>query len=190
MTQLLATALLAGVASVFFQTAYQVFLPSLVTGQGLPSANARLQASEAVAQVGGPGLAGLLAQAAGAVTGLVLDAVSFAVSGGCLLAIRGTLDHERTPAMRLAYGPRLSKGCGWSPSDGYLRTFTAFGAASNLALIGYQSTLVVFLVRNLRRPPGRRRAADLRDECRRGARSSRGERRRPSVGNGPRAAAQ
>lgn len=63
---LLAVALGAGTASVFFQTAYQVYLPSLLTKEDVPEGNAKLQGAEAAAHVAGPGLAGLIAQAFGA----------------------------------------------------------------------------------------------------------------------------
>ena len=51
---LLVVALLTGVASVFFQTAYQVYLPGVIRDDHLTAANAALQGSESVAQVAGP----------------------------------------------------------------------------------------------------------------------------------------
>lgn len=39
--------------------------------------------------------------------------------------------------------------------DPWFRTITLFGAASNLALMGYQSIQVVFLVRSVGLPQGR-----------------------------------
>ncbi len=51
---LLVVALLTGVASVFFQTAYQVYLPGVIGDDHLTEANAALQGSESVAQVAGP----------------------------------------------------------------------------------------------------------------------------------------
>jgi MFS family permease len=43
----------------------------------------------------------------------------------------------------------ITEGLRYLARDPYLRVLTAFGAASNLALIGYQALLVVFLVREL-----------------------------------------
>jgi MFS family permease len=54
MGQLLGVALGAGVAAVFFEAAYQVYLPSLVPAGQLAEGNAKLQGSEAAAQVAGP----------------------------------------------------------------------------------------------------------------------------------------
>lgn len=150
--QLLAVALGAGSASVVFHTAYQVYLPRLLDRADLPEGNARLQGTEAVAQVGGPGLAGLVAQASGAVVALLLDAVSFLVSGVCLLAIRA---REPQPAARRSTLRReVAEGLRFVARDPYLRVFTLYGAASNIGLVGYQSILVVFLVREVGLRPG------------------------------------
>jgi len=146
--QLLAVAVLTGASSVFFTTAYSVYVPGLVTGEQVREANAKLQGSEAVAQVAGPGLAGLLAQLAGAVSGLVADALSFLVSAVCLLRIQRAEDVQPTARgtglhQEIAAGLRLVVG------DPYLRVLAVFGALTNLTLVGYQSLLVVFLVREV-----------------------------------------
>lgn len=86
--QLLAVALLGGAAGVFFQTAYQTYLPTLVDRPQLAGANALVQGSESAAQVAGPGLAGAMVTMSGAVSGMLVDAASFLASALCLLAIR------------------------------------------------------------------------------------------------------
>lgn len=83
-----AVALLAGIANVFFATAYQVYLPSLVTAAELIEGNAKLQGSASAAGIGGRGAAGLAAQAVGAAAALLFNAASFVVSAACLLSIR------------------------------------------------------------------------------------------------------
>lgn len=62
--QLYAVATIGGAASVFFSTAYLVFLPSIVTDDALVEGNAKLQGSESAAQLVGPALAGGVAQLA------------------------------------------------------------------------------------------------------------------------------
>jgi hypothetical protein len=86
--QLIAVTLIAGAASVFFNSAYQVLLPGVVDEADLAEGNAKLLGSREVAQIGGPGIGGLLAQAAGPVAGLLANAVSFAVSFCCLTAMQ------------------------------------------------------------------------------------------------------
>ncbi|TFV91506.1 MFS transporter [Blastococcus sp. CT_GayMR16] len=146
---LLGVELLLGTAAVFFQTAYQVYLPGIVDAGSIPEANAKLQGSEAAAQVAGPGIAGLVTQAVGAVAGLLVDALSFAVSAVSLWRIRSPERAE--PAAEDAGGLRrqITEGLRFLGGDPYLRVLAGYGALSNLALTGYQSILVVFLVREL-----------------------------------------
>ncbi|MEV4253577.1 MFS transporter [Spirillospora sp. NPDC049652] len=147
--QLAATALLTGVAGVFFQTAYQVYLPSLVAPEDLAAGNARMQGSESFAQVAGPGLAGAITQVLGVLGGLVADAASFAVSTLCLLGIRGE-EEPVEPRERTSLGRDILTGLRFVTGDPYLRVFALFGAVFNLAFTAYQAVLVVFLVRELR----------------------------------------
>jgi MFS family permease len=155
-THVLLVALLVGTAAVFFETAYQVYLPSLVTTERLPEANAKLQGSEAAAQIAGPGVAGLITQLIGAVAGLLADAASFAVSALCLLRIRAHEDRPRSASGTDQSGLRhqIAVGLRFLGADRYLRVLAGFGALSNLALTGFQAVLVVFLVRDVGAPPG------------------------------------
>nr|WP_268257033.1 MFS transporter [Streptomyces capitiformicae] len=116
---------------------------------GLPPQGGGLQGSEAVTQVAGPGMAGLLTQAFGAVTALVADAVTFLISALCLKRIRvvepdRALHEERASLRRqIAEGPRFVS------RDRYLRPMVTRGAVINMALMGYQAVQVVFLVRTV-----------------------------------------
>jgi MFS family permease len=144
--QLIAVTLIAGAATVFFNSAYQVLLPGVVDEADLTEGNAKLMGSREVAQIGGPGLGGLLAQAAGPVTGLLADAVSFAVSFCCLTAMQPPRD-RRSGAP--AAGGGVLDGLRFAWRDPYLRAMTAFSALANLALTGVDALLVVFLVRTV-----------------------------------------
>ncbi|MEP7020025.1 MAG: MFS transporter [Pseudonocardiales bacterium] len=147
MTQLLVVALLSGVAKVFFSTAYRAYLPALVHGDDLVEGNSRLQGSESAAQVAGPGLGGLLAQAFGAANGLIADAVSFLVS---VLCLRGIETREpRVEVPRRALRQEIAEGMRFVARDRLLRVFMIFGGAANLMLTGYGAITVVFLVRGV-----------------------------------------
>ncbi|GIF64353.1 MFS transporter [Asanoa ishikariensis] len=152
LTHLFIAALVSGTAGVFFQTADQVFLPTLLSPGDLPGGNTRLQSTEQAAHVAGPGVAGLLTQLAGAVAGLLVDAVSFLVSAICLWRIRVPERLHRGP--RRSLKAEVAEGLRFVARDPYLRVLTIWGAVSNLALIGYQSVLVVFLVREVGVAPG------------------------------------
>lgn len=85
---LVVAAFVLGVAAVFFDVGYPTFVPTVVPRERLGSANSRLFGAQSVAEAVGPGLAGLLVARFGAAWALLLDAVSFVVSAGTLVALR------------------------------------------------------------------------------------------------------
>src|ERR1700691_4302376 len=93
--QLLAVALLGGAASVFFGTAYTVYLPTLIGPEQLTEGNAKMFGSMSAARLAGPGLAGAAAtlglsgNAALAVVFLVRVIGVPAAAAGLLLAVPG-----------------------------------------------------------------------------------------------------
>jgi len=166
--QLAAVALLGGVAKVFFTTAYQVYLPSIVPAGDLMEGNAKLQGSASAALIGGRGAAGALAQAVGSAPAILLNAVSFLVSAACLLRIgargaghRGSPGEtalsetavNRTASGETAAGDKMpilaevAAGVRFVVGDPYLRPLTAFAIAGNLLYSGYTSLIVLFLAR-------------------------------------------
>jgi predicted MFS family arabinose efflux permease len=148
MTHLLVAATTGGVARVFFSLAYRAYLPALVGSERLLEANTKLQGSESAAQVAGPGLAGLLAQMFGAVSGVLADAVSFGIAVLCLRSVR-VRERRRSGTTRRALRAEIRDGLRFVVRDPYLRTLTVFSALSNIALMGYTSIQVVFLSRDL-----------------------------------------
>ncbi|MEU4369655.1 MFS transporter [Micromonospora chersina] len=152
--QLLVVALGAGLARVFFETADQVYLPTLLRPEQVPEGNAKLHATQTASYLVGPGLAGLIAQLAGAVTAVLLDAVSFLVSAACLSRIRAVEPRPSRPAGSPSLRREVADGLRFVARDPYLRVLTVFGAASNIGLTGYQALLVVFLVRSAGLPAG------------------------------------
>ncbi|MGD0607523.1 MAG: MFS transporter [Streptosporangiaceae bacterium] len=151
--QLVTVALLAGSVKVFFSTAYRSLLPSLVAKPELLEANVKLGAGESAADIAGPGLAGVVAQTVGAVTGLLGDAVSYLVSALCLLRIKA----PQTPAEaapRTGLRREIAEGVRFLTGDPLLRTLACFGAVGNLALGGIQAVQTLFLIRAVGLSPG------------------------------------
>jgi MFS family permease len=148
--QLLAVAFCAGLAKVFFRTAYQAYLPAVVDRGRLPEANAALQGSASAAEVTGPGLAGVMAQVFGAVTAVFADALSFLFSALCLLRI--DVREPRVEPARRATGlvHQVGEGLRYVARDPFLRTLTLFGALGNLTLCAFQTLLLLFLIRVVR----------------------------------------
>jgi MFS family permease len=90
-----------GLMSLFNDAAFQAFVPSLVPTRLLTDAHARLDQSSAVAQTSGPALAGGLVSAFSAPWAILVDAVSYVVSGLLLL---------RIPVTEAASGPVSVRG--------------------------------------------------------------------------------
>ena len=151
LTQLLVVALLAGVAAVFYRTAYAKLLPAVVADDALESANARLFGTESVTQVAGPGLAALIVQVMAAAVGVLLDVIGFCVSALCLAGIRtarpdrGSSATERTDSLRRQIG----EGVRTVFADRPLRLFMIIGGLSNFGLTGLAALQLLFLVDDL-----------------------------------------
>ena len=116
-----------GVGAVFFDLSYLSYLPSLVRREHLVEGNSKLAVSASVAEVGGPGLAGLLVQALTAPIAVLVDAVSYVVSSVSLLASAAASPRRRRPdgwdsAASGARSPKASASswatatCGPSPA--------------------------------------------------------------------------
>ncbi|MDW5327473.1 MFS transporter [Plantactinospora sp. KLBMP9567] len=152
---LLGVSLLTGAAAVFFQVAYTAYLPSLLPAEDLAEGNAKLQGSASAAQVVGLGCGGLLVQVAGPINGLLANAATFAISLVFLLAIRHREPRLAEPKRsRHAMVEEILEGLRLVVRDPWFRSFTMAGAAANLFLVGYQSILPVFLVKDVRLSEG------------------------------------
>ena len=153
LVQLYVVAVAAGVLTVFFDVAYQSFTPALLDRDQLPDGNGKLAATQAFAQVAGPGLGGALfgLLRAGALTA---DAVSYAVSTVSLLLIR-TREPAAKPAALAAgaAGPRLRTelfaGLSFVVRHPVLRKIAACTATANLFTAMAVSIEIIFLIRVL-----------------------------------------
>ncbi|MBX3160776.1 MAG: MFS transporter [Deltaproteobacteria bacterium] len=89
---------LVGAASALFQITDVAYLPTLVRREQLAEGNAKLEATEAVAEVTGPASAGALIAALGAPIAVVLDALSYVWSAMFLHRIRTQEEPPRDAA--------------------------------------------------------------------------------------------
>lgn len=97
----------SAVATIFFDVAYEAYLPSLVSREQLLEGNSKLTASAAVAEFSAFGSAGWLVARFTAPWAMALDALSFLVSAACVLAIRA---RERLAAPWSAAAGSLTQG--------------------------------------------------------------------------------
>jgi predicted MFS family arabinose efflux permease len=153
LAQLYVVAFGTGIATVFFQVAYQAYLPTLVDRADLVEGNAKLQGSQSVAAVGGPGLGGLLSQVMRAPYALAVDAASYLVSAVTLLAIR-TRAAPRPPTPREPLRREVAEGARYVLADPLLRVLTIAPAAGNPFFAGVEALAVLFLVRTVGVQPG------------------------------------
>lgn len=86
--QLYVVVFLEGCLGSIFDAAYPAYVPSLIGVDRVVDGNSKLATSSSLAEIGGPGLAGGLVQAIGAPFAILVDSISFVVSGISLLLIR------------------------------------------------------------------------------------------------------
>ncbi|HTK97679.1 MAG TPA: MFS transporter [Pseudomonadales bacterium] len=86
--QLYVVAALVGGFSALFRLADNAYLPVLIGRDLLLEGNSKLQVTDSVAEIGGPGLAGVLIQWLTAPVTMVIDALSYLVSAVLLARIR------------------------------------------------------------------------------------------------------
>jgi MFS family permease len=151
--QMYAVGFFVGIATVFFDVAYQSYLPSLVAREQIVDGNAKLEISRGGAQFGGPGLAGLLIGWLKAPVAILLDAISFLASAAFIFAIRkpetSKLDREPRRKMRV----ELREGLSYVLGHPYLKNIAACTALFNFfGSLGF-AVLLVFARRELELSP-------------------------------------
>ena len=153
MIQLYVVALVVGVCTVFFDVAYQSYLPELVDRTELVEGNAKLQASESVSQIAAPSLAGGLIQVFTAPYAIVVDAVSFVWSAIWVASIEKRVPKpERKPDRHL--GREIREGLRFVLGNRLLRSIAMCTGSSNLFnSIGF-AVYMVLLARHLHLSPG------------------------------------
>jgi MFS family permease len=151
--QLLVVALLTGVCTVFFDVAYQSYLPALVGRDQLVEGNSKLQASQSVAQISGPALAGGLAQIAGAANAVLVTGLGYLGSALFLLRIRvPEPEPERTGERRLA--AEIAEGLRFVFGNRSLRAIIGCTGTSNFFSGVEAAVVILFLTNRLGLSPG------------------------------------
>src|SRR3569833_1484806 len=146
--QLFVVAAVTGTATVFFDVAYQSYLPALVDRDQLVDGNGKLEASRAVAQGAGPGLTGVLLRLVGAPVLIAVDAVSFLLSALFLSGIRRA-DTVPDRAARRPLRTEIAEGLGCVVHHPLLRRIVACTGTGNLFGSITSTLLVLFALREL-----------------------------------------
>lgn len=150
LTHLCAVALVTGSLTVFFDVAYQSYLPTLVVKDDLIDANGKLGTTSSAAATLGPTMAGVLVAAIGGARALVADALSFLLSALSLFLIR-----TPEPKPKLTEGPRppfrqqMGEGLGFVVRHPVLRRIVACTGTVNLFAHMASAMEMPFLIREL-----------------------------------------
>ncbi|MDQ7840843.1 MAG: MFS transporter [bacterium] len=142
---------LTGVLTVFFDVAYQAYLPSLVGRAHLVEGNSKLEASRSTAQIAGPGLAGVVVQIVSAPMAIVFDALSFLVSGLFIGLIR-----QLEPAPESVRAPMLGEireGLAVVFGNPMLRAIAGCTGTSNFFASVAGALYILFVTRELGMKP-------------------------------------
>ena len=151
--QMYGVGFLVGIATVFFDVAYQSYLPALVQRHQIVDGNAKLEISRTSAQFGGPGLAGLLIGWLKAPVAILLDAISFLCSALFIFAIRKqeAARDEREPRRRMRV--ELREGLSYVLGHPYLKNIAACTGLFNFfGSLGF-AVVLVFARRELELSP-------------------------------------
>jgi MFS family permease len=155
--QLYVVALATSVLDVFFLVAYTSYLPALLAPAELMDGNGKLAATQSLAQVAGPGLGALLVGLAGAALAMGSDALSFAVSAACLLAIRSreprARPEPRRAGVRAGFRAEVGAGLRYVLRDPILRHAVAWNGTANFFVIMVETLGPLFLIRTVHLHP-------------------------------------
>jgi MFS family permease len=157
LVQLFVVSFLVGTLQVFFDVAYQSYLPSLVERKQIIDGNSKLEISRSASQIGGPGLGGALVQIFTAPYAVLVDAVSFLGSGLFILRIRKTEERQVVvddKGQRPSLWTDLKEGLHFVLGNPNLRAQAGCTATSNFFSNVAFATLLVFAVRGLGLSPG------------------------------------
>ena len=154
--QLYVVALLVGVGTVFFDVAYQSYLPAIISRSDLVEGNSKLQVTGSVAQMVGPALAGFLIQLVGAARAVTVDATSFLLSVLSLWWIRRP---EPTPqpgseAGRSGFFSEMLEGVRFVLGNPTISRIAGSTATSNLGGNMVFAVYLIFAYRFLHLSPG------------------------------------
>ena len=157
LAQLFVVGFLYGACTVFFDVAYQSYLPSLVEREQIIEGNSKLEISRSAAQIAGPGFGGILIEIFTAPYAVLVDALSFLGSGLFVLSIRNRAEPHVAAAAasdRPSLWTDLKEGLRFVLGNPYLRAQAGCTATSNFFFLMAFSIVLVYYVRVLDLSPG------------------------------------
>lgn len=149
LSQLYVVGFTTGTLTVFFEVAYQSYLPSLVERSELVEGNAKLETTRSLALTGGPALGGVLVHALSAPHAVLADAASFLWSAVFVSSIRrNEIVPERSTGSPSMWR-ELAEGVRYIFGHQYWRAITVATAIYNFFNYVAFAILYVYMVRRL-----------------------------------------
>jgi MFS family permease len=148
MAMLYAVAFAVGVGTLFFDVAQLSYLPAIVREPELVDANGKLELSRSVGQLAGPTAGGFLVQLLTAPIALVVDALSYVVSGVLLMFVRGQERPEEQPE-RLGLRREIAEGLRFVFGHPLLRPLILCALIAEIAFAAVLALQIVFAVDEL-----------------------------------------
>ena len=142
-------AFVAGTLSLMFDLAHLAFLPTLVRRDDLVEGNSKLEVTAAVAQVVGPGVGGGLIGTIGAPFAIVIDALSYLVSGWLITNTRTVEAARPAVAERAGLWREIHEGLRAVFAQPILRALMACSASINLFGKMFLAIYVLYMTRDL-----------------------------------------
>ncbi|WP_344875035.1 MFS transporter [Allokutzneria multivorans] len=145
---LFASAAVVGLASVLFDTSYAGYLLPLVGSERLTAASSRLQATNSVAQIGGPAIAAQLVRIVATPVILLFTALSFMAS--TLLLSRITMvETVEPPKSKPKLWPDIVAGLRLIRNQPVIRSITASTFVLNAVMGAESAVLAIYVLRDL-----------------------------------------
>jgi MFS family permease len=140
-----------GIFTVFFDVAYQSYLPALIEREHLVDGNSKLQLTVSIAQVGGPSLSGGLIAAITAPYAIVADAASFVISTLFMVRMRHreNLPRQDEDVPRPKMWPQVKEGLAWVLGNRTLRAIALCTGTGNFFGQIFFAVLLLYSVRVL-----------------------------------------
>lgn len=151
---LFAVAFLAGTLEIFFDLAYVAYLPSLVGRDELLEGNSKLAASAAAAEAGSFSVGGWIVQIFSATAAVVVDAVSYLLSGLLFAGIRKAEPPHEPPPGGTSLVAEVREGLATLFGHPVLRAMGLANAAMDFGSGMIGSVILLFVVRDLGFEPG------------------------------------
>lgn len=147
---LIFVAIIMSVASVFFDVAYQSYIPILLPKEYIGVANSRLETTAQISGIAGPSIVGWLLTLLKAPLILIVDAISFFVSAVALFLIK---DREvpKPKADRRPLRKEIAEGLNFVWNQKLIRAISFTTSTSNLfgTIVGTMFALYFFKEENL-----------------------------------------